>query len=144
MKRWIQQGALLASWALACSAQALTPQQAVAIAAGENEARIEALAQAVAEGDDRTAAYLQALADDAVKLSDGKVLVVRDGKGMDPVTGAAMSVPSDAEEVMLNNRLRGEIDTALALLKLFSSDVALRRQAALALLKEPDASRLPV
>ena len=53
-------------------------------------------------------------------------------------------MPQDAEEVMLNNRLRGEIDTALAALKLFSPDVKVRRQAALSLLKEPDASRRPL
>ena len=114
------------------------------MAVGESDARSEALAKAVAQGDDKTAVYLQALADDAVKLAGGQVLVVKDGKGFDPVTGEAVTVPADAEDVMLNNRLRGEIDTALAALKLFSSDTGLRQQAALALLKEPDASRLPV
>ncbi len=138
--RWM----VLVCLTAACTAHALTPQEALAIAAGESDARIEALGKAVVQGDDKTAAYLQALADDTVKLAAGKVLVVRDGKGLDPVTGEAAQVPPDAEDVMLNNRLRGEIDTALAALKLFSSDVTLRRQAALALLKEPDVSRKPV
>ena len=140
MTRW----AVVAGMLLACNAHALTAQEAVAMAVGESDARSQALAKAVAQGDDQTAAYLQALADDAVKLAAGQVLVVRDGKGFDPVSGQAMEVPADAEDVMLNNRLRGEIDTALAALKLFSSDAGLRRQAALALLKEPDASRMPV
>ena len=140
MTRWTA----LASLMLACTAHALTYDEALAMASGESDARIEALGKAVAQGDDKTAAYLQALADDAVKLAAGKVLVVRDGKGLDPVSGQAVDVPADAEDVMLNNRLRGEIDTALAALKLFSSDTALRQQAALALLKEPDASRAPV
>ena len=140
MTRWT----VLASLLLACTAHALTYDEALAMASGESDARIEALGKAVAQGDDKTAAYLQALADDAVKLAAGKVLVLKDGKGLDPVSGQAMEVPADAEDVMLNNRLRGEIDTALAALKLFSSDTALRQQAALALLKEPDASRLPV
>ncbi|MFM8866146.1 MAG: urea ABC transporter permease subunit UrtB, partial [Limnohabitans sp.] len=129
---------------LACQAHALTAQEALGMAVGESDARVEALARAVAQGDDKTAAFLQALADDAVKVAAGQVLVVRDGQGSDPVTGEARVVPADAEDVMLNNRLRGEIDTALAALKLFGSDVKLRRQAALALLKEPDASRKPV
>ena len=140
MTRW----AMLPGLLLACNAHALTAEEALGMAVGESDARIEALAKAVAQGDDKTAAYLQALADDAVKLAAGKVLVVKDGKGFDPVTGEAVTVPEDAEDVMLNNRLRGEIDTALAALKLFSADVALRKQAALALLKEPDPSRLPV
>ena len=140
MTRW----AVLAGMTLACAAHALTADEALGLAVGESDARIEALAKAVAQGDDKTAAYLQALADDAVKLAAGQVLVVKDGKGVDPVTGEAVNVPADAEDVMLNNRLRGEIDTALAALKLFSSEVSLRRQAALALLKEPDASRQAV
>ncbi len=142
IKRWIVKGALIACamWSLT-SAQALTMDEARGIAVGESDARIEALTQAVAQGDDKTALYLQALADDVVKIASGQVLVVRDGQGTDPVTGQAVSVPPDAEDVMLNNRLRGEIDTALAALKLFSADVKVRRQAALSLLKEPDASR---
>jgi urea transport system permease protein len=142
MKRWIVKGALIACaiWGLT-AAQALTMDEARSIAVGESDARIEALAKAVAQGDDKTAAYLQALADDVVKISNGQVLVVRDSQGTDPVTGQSVPVPSDAEDVMLNNRLRGEIDTALAALKLFSADVKVRRQAALSLLKEPDASR---
>jgi urea transport system permease protein len=142
MKRWIVKGALIACaiWGLT-AAQALTMDEARSIAVGESDARIEALAKAVAQGDDKTALYLQALADDVVKMANGQVLVVRDDQGTDPVTGQSVPVPSDAEDVMLNNRLRGEIDTALAALKLFSADVKVRRQAALSLLKEPDASR---
>jgi urea transport system permease protein len=140
----------MTSWAvvlgalLTCNAHALTADEALGMAVGESDARIEALAKAVAQGDEKTAAFLQALTDDAVKVAAGKVLVVKDGKGQDPVSGQAVEVPPDAEDVMLNNRLRGEIDTALAALKLFSSDASLRQQAAMALLKEPDASRAPV
>ncbi len=144
MRRWITRWVVLVGMTLACAAHALTADEALAMAVGESDARIAALAKAVAQGDDKTAAYLQALADDAVKVAAGQVLVVRDGQGFDPVTGQARDIPADAEDVMLNNRLRGEIDTALAALKLFSSDVRLRQQAALALLKEPDASRKPV
>ena len=145
MKSWIVKGAWIASavWSLT-AAHALTMDEARGIAAGDSDARVEALAKAVAQGDDKTAAYLQALSDDAVKLSKSQVMVVRDGQGTDPVTGQSVPVPDDAEEVMLNNRLRGEIDTALAALKLFSADVKVRRLAALSLLKEPDASRAPL
>ncbi len=137
-------GLALAALVLAGHAHALTPQEALAISAGESDARIEALAQAVSQGDDKTAAFLQALADDAVKLAGGKVLVLRGDQALDPVTGQTVPVPPEAEDVMLNNRLRGEVDTALAALKLFSPDASVRAQAALALLKEPDASRSPV
>jgi urea transport system permease protein len=145
MNRWMLKAAWMASalWGLS-AAQALTMDEARRMAVGESDARVEAIAKAVAQGSEKTATYLQALADDVVKMAGDRVIVVRDGQGLDPVTGQVVAVPPEAEDVMLNNRLRGEIDTALAALKLFSPDVKLRRQAALSLLKEPDASRAPL
>ena len=140
MTRW----AMLLGLLLACNAHALTAEQALGIATGDNDARVESLAKAVAQGDEKTAAYLQALADDAVKVAGGRVLVLQGSQATDPVTGEKVDLPADAEDVMLNNRLRGEVDTALAALKLFSPDVKTRALAALSLLKEPDISRKPV
>jgi urea transport system permease protein len=134
----------LAAGLLALHAHALTADEAAAIALGESDARIEALNKALARADDRTAAFIQALADDAVKSAAGKVFVVRDGKGTDPATGAEVAVPADAEDVVNNNRMRGELDTALASLKLFSKDDKLRAEAVKELQKEPDESRLPL
>ena len=134
--------ALLGLWAGA--ARALTAAEAGAIAVGETDARLEALAKAVASADDRTAAYIQALADDAVKVAGGQVFIVRDGQGSDPLTGQSVAVPADAEDVVSNNRMRGELDNALAALKLFSPDDKLRLEGVKALLKEPDEARLPL
>ena len=125
-------------------AQALTAEQALAMAAGDTDDRVAAVQQAVVEPSERTAAFLQALADDAVKVADGKALIVRDDKGIDPVTGAEVPVPADAEDIINNNRMRGEIDTALAGLALFGKDETQRMAAAKALTKEPDAGRLPL
>src|SRR5437870_1229666 len=60
------------------AAHALTPDEAKAIAVGEPDARIEALNKAVVAADDKTAAFLQALADDAVKTAGGRVFIVKD------------------------------------------------------------------
>ena len=125
-------------------AHALTADQALAMAAGDTDDRVAALQQAVADPSERTAAFLQALADDAVKVAGGKALIVRDDKGIDPVTGAEVPLPADAEDIINNNRMRGEIDTALAGLALFGKDEAQRMAAAKALTKEPDAGRLPL
>ena len=46
------------------------------------------------------------------------MFVVKDDKGFDPVTGAELPLPPDAEDVINNNRMRGELDNALAALKL--------------------------
>ncbi len=112
------------------------------MAAGDADARIAAMNQAVQNPDAQTAVFLQALADDAVKVAAGKAYIVRDDKGIDPSTGAEAKVPDNAEDVMNNNRMRGEIDAALAALKLFSPDVALRLDAAQAMFKEPAPERL--
>jgi urea transport system permease protein len=134
----------LAAVLLAAPAQALTPAEAQAIAIGDTDARITALQQAVLQPEERTATLLQALADDAVKVAGGKVYIVRDDKAVDAATGEAAALPDDAEDVINNNRMRGEIDTALAVLKLFSPDAKLRLSAAQAMLKEPDVGRLPL
>ena len=135
---------LLAAALLASPAHALTAAEARGIAAGETDARIEVLNKAVESADDKTAAYIQALIDEAVKLSGDKVFIVRDGKGSDPVTGAAVDVPADAEDVSSNNRMRGELDSAMAALKLFSKDEKLRRQAVKQMQGETDESKLPL
>ena len=61
-------------------AWALTPEQALAIASGDNDARIEALnATAASNGDARLAAFVQALLADEVKVASGQAYVVHDG-----------------------------------------------------------------
>jgi urea transport system permease protein len=135
---------LAAALCAAGAAHALTADEARAIAIGESDARIEALNKAVSAADDKTAAFIQALSDDAVKIAGDKVFVVRDDKATDPVTGAAATLPADAEDVMNNNRMRGEIDSALSALKLFSRDAKLRTAAIAELAKDPDEAKLPL
>jgi urea transport system permease protein len=125
-------------------AHALTAAEASAIATGETDARIEALNKAVAAADDKTAAFIQAMVDDAVKVAGEKILVIKEGKGFDPVSGAEMPLPADAEDVINNNRMRGELDTAMAALKLFSKEEKLRAEAVATLRNESDESRLPL
>jgi len=125
-------------------AHALTAAEARGIAIGETEARIEALNKAIATADDKTAAFLQALADDAVKFAGDKVFVVRDGKGSDPVTGVPLEVPDTAEDVINNNMMRGELEAAQAGLKLFSKDEKQRREGIKVLQGESDESKLPL
>jgi urea transport system permease protein len=133
---------LLLALLAAGAAHALTADEARALTLGESDARIEALNKAAATADERTAAFLQAMADEAVKTSGGKVFVVRDDKASDPVTGASVPLPADAEDVINNNRMRGELDSALAALKLFAKDPVVRSAAIRELQKEPDESKL--
>ncbi|OUL99970.1 urea ABC transporter permease subunit UrtB [Variovorax sp. JS1663] len=141
----IVQGVFAAA-AVLCAGQAaaLTADEAKAIASGDTEARVAALNQAVTNADAKTAAFIQAMADDAVRYTADKVFVVKNDKGYDPVTGAELKLPDDAEEVINNNLMRSALDAAQAALKLASPDAAVRAEGAKGLLSSPDESRLPL
>ena len=135
---------LLATVFIAINAHALSADEAKAISMGDSDARIEALNKAVASADDKTAAFLQALSDDAVKVAGDKVFVMKDGKGFDPVSGVQAVVPEGAEDVINNNRIRGELDSALAALKLFAKDDKIRMAAIKQLQSDADETKLPL
>ncbi len=123
---------------------ALTPEQALALSSGDTDRRISTLQKALASPDDKTAAFLQALSNDEVKVSGARVFVVRDGQAVDAATGNNEALPDTAEDVINNNRMRGEIEAALSALQLFSADAKQRLLAVKALLKEPDITKLPM
>jgi urea transport system permease protein len=123
-------------------ALALTAEQARALSLGDTDTRVSALQKVLASPDAQTAAFLQAMTDDAVKINGTQVLIVRDGKAFDPANGEAIALPDMTDDVVNNNRMRGEIDAALSALQLFSTDAALRVQAAKSVLKEPDPTKL--
>ncbi|MFO1326835.1 MAG: urea ABC transporter permease subunit UrtB [Rubrivivax sp.] len=122
-------------------AQALTPEQAARIAAGDSDDRIKALGEAVAAGDSGLPAFVKALLDDEVKVAGGKAYLVKDGKASDP-SGAAATLPEGAEDVVNNNRMRRELEAALAALRLFSPDRAERAKAVAELKDQADESKL--
>lgn len=133
---------VIAALLLSAGAHALTADEAKAIAIGEGDARIEALHAAVAKPDEKTVAFIQALSEDAVKVVAGKPVIVNGDKGLDPVSGVAVAVPDTAEDVMNNNRMHGELDNALAALKLLSPDETVRRAAIKTLQGNVDESSL--
>ncbi|MBP9928323.1 MAG: urea ABC transporter permease subunit UrtB [Rhodoferax sp.] len=133
--------------AMLCSAgaaQALTAQDALAVSVGETDTRIEAINRALADADDKTVALLQALSDEVVKVAGDKVFIVRDDKAVDAVSGQDVPLPEVAEDTMVNNRLRGELDTALASIRLFAKDLTVRAAAVRTLQGETDESKLPL
>ena len=134
----------IAAFFFSAVVHALTEDVARAMAIGESASRIEALAKAAADTDEKTAAFIQALADDAVKTSGERVFIVRGDKASDPVTGAALTLPDDAEDVINNNLMRGELDNALAGLALISTDQRVRAAAIQTLAGSSDGSRLPL
>jgi urea transport system permease protein len=55
---------------------------------------------------------------------------VKDGAAVDAFNGAKAEMPAEREDITVNNRLRREIESALAALKLISPDRAVRLAAA--------------
>ncbi len=116
------------------SAWALSPELANRIAAGESDDRVAALQQALAAGDASLGPFLRALQDGRVRVKAGQALVI----------DAGATAPADAEEPMLNNRMRREIDAALAGLDLLSTDRGTRAKALATLRDDVDAAKLPL
>lgn len=140
--------ALLALLVLAAAwgpARALTPAQALAIASGDSDSRIAALQQSVAAADPRLPAVVLALLDNAVRFDAQRAYIVAaDGSAVDAATGEPAPLPEGAEEAINNNRMRGELQAALAGLQLRSDDVGERRAAVRALRESIDESKLPL
>jgi urea transport system permease protein len=127
----------------ASPASALTNEQALAIAAGEGDARLAALAPMVAAADPKLPEFLQHLLDGNVRTTDAKVYIVK-GETSTDIAGLATKLPDNAEEAVNNNRMRKEFEGALAALALISPDLAVRRKAVLELKDQIDESKLPV
>ena len=120
-------------------------EEAFAISAGENDARIAALSKLVAKGDKDLAPFLEAMIADSVKVAGGKAYIIDGETVKDAVTGQPVTLaPSGLEDVVNNNRMGSEIEAALGASRLGSPDVAVRAEAINTLAKAADESKLPV
>ena len=132
----------------ASSAFALDKAAVEKLAFGEADERSAAIAALVAEGDPKAAALLEAVSEgemQIVELKGGakRVLIVKGEQATDAVTGEAVApLPEGREDVVANNRLRHEIEGALAAFKLLSPDRAKRLAAAKQLASGADDSML--
>jgi urea transport system permease protein len=114
------------------------------LAFGENDAKVKAIGALVATGSEGALELLQALRDGEVQTAGEIVLRVKDDKATDLVTGGAVAplLPS-RDDVVLNNRVRRELATAIATLKLAAPERAVRLAAAQALQSGADEDTLP-
>ena len=134
---------LLVFCLLAGPALALDKAAVEKLAFGEAEERSAAIATLVAEADPRAAALLEALSEGDMQTAGKRVLIVNGEQASDAVTGEAVApLPEGREDVVANNRLRREIEGALAAFKLLSPERATRLEAARQLASGADASML--
>jgi urea transport system permease protein len=143
--RWLNWGSLAAAILMvsAPAAFAFDEDTAFKLSGGDNDARIEALNGVVAHQDFAALPFLAKLADDGVKVSADHAFVMDGDQALDPVTNAPATLPADADDVVNSNRMRLELASAIAMLKLASTDAATRLEAAKALQdSDLDESRL--
>ena len=137
----------LVLWMALGAAHALTPADALALVDGDTDTRIDTLNRLAAEPDDKATALIKAMADEAVRVQGERVLIVDGDGAIDAVTGEKLAaLPEDAGDILINNRLRGAMDNALAGMELVGATPARQREAALTLqrtaFEEPDTSQL--
>jgi urea transport system permease protein len=137
---------LLACLLLAGAAQAHIERALLAPLAGDDpDARVEAVGRIAALANDDAQRLLQALKNDALVMRpDGTLLIVDGERAYDPANGATGPVPDNVEALMVNNRLRGAVDDALAGLKLLSPERAQRLAAATELQKSATPAQAPL
>ncbi|WP_444999372.1 urea ABC transporter permease subunit UrtB [Halomonas mongoliensis] len=110
-------------------------------------AKGRAIEAIVASDDERARHWLQALLDGRLqRAEDGRFVVVLDNRGRDwPVedalSGEALGEMSrrDLDRIGINNALRNQLRSAIAVVDLYSADLTLRRASAERLLGEVDA-----
>jgi urea transport system permease protein len=115
------------------------------VAFGDGDAKVTAIRALGSSGNPAALALLQALLDGQIQtVGDKDVLLVKGDSATDLGTGKVVTpLPDNLEEVVINNRLRREIGSAMAGLKLTSPDRTIRLAAAKELQSGADEDLLP-
>jgi urea transport system permease protein len=136
---------LAAAALLARPAAALDAALVEKLGLGDSDEKVAAINALAATGDPKAAELLAALAEGDLQVAGKRVLVVKGDQATDAATGETVApLPPDREDVVVNNRLRGAIASALAALKLVAPDRATRLAAAKELAGGADAAMLPL
>jgi urea transport system permease protein len=115
------------------------------LASGENEDKIAAIAEILADGDVAALPVLNALLDGNVQIAGKQILEIKGDAATDLVTGQAVApIPTEREEVVLNNRVRRELASAISALKLLAPERAVRLSAAKSLQANAEEPMLPL
>ena len=138
---------IVAGWLLgiACAHAAIDPALLGPLASDGNDAKIVAIT-ALVDGAQREALpVLKAMARGSLALAGERVVIVDGERVIDAATNAEIvPAPEVTESIGINNRLRRELASTLAALRLFSSDREIRWEAAQELASGADAEMLPL
>jgi urea transport system permease protein len=127
------------------AASTIPPALVHDLALGENDEKIKAMSQLAASGDEGALELLVALQAGEIQTAGEVVLRVKGGAAIDAATGRKVEpLPESRDDVVLNNRVRRELGSAIAALKLASPDRPTRLEAAKTLQSGADEEMLPV
>ncbi|WP_124946718.1 urea ABC transporter permease subunit UrtB [Sulfurirhabdus autotrophica] len=115
------------------------------LATGDSDEKIVAINQLVSTEHPAALPVLQALKDGELNVTDNGVLVIISNEGtLNALDHSVINpAPENVEAIMINNRIRGALDAALATLQLVSGEKEKRLAAANELLDKADINLLP-
>ncbi len=127
-------------------AHAIDVQLVEKLARGEVADKVDAIEALTRAADPVGLPLLSALLDGNLALSkSGQVVVTEGAVVKDAITLTPIApAPTELEAVMINNRVRGAIESALSAFRLFSSERKIRLTAARALESSPDDSQAAI
>ena len=137
---------LLATLLWRSEARAVDAALVAELGTGDISAKVAAIEALTRTADPAGLPLLQALRDGNLAVTTtGEVIIVEGESATDAVTLQPLdSVPPDYDSVMINNRVRGQLEAALSAFQLFSSDRGLRLKAAKSLESSAEMSVAPI
>ena len=127
------------------NAQATIDSRLLTDLAGDDpDTRIVAVNAIAALANDEAAKVLNALKNENIYLKDNVVYEVDGDASINLMSGKPATLPDGADALVINNRLRGALESALSGMKLFSKDKATRLSAVHDLQQQATAEQLPL
>lgn len=145
MIRTLRKLLLLVSALAAAPAYALDAATVQQLAAEDSDAKVEAIGKLAAAADAAAIPVLKAMQDDQLYVWNGRVIVSAGDRPKDALTGEAVDAPADKlESVIVNNRVRGALDAAIAALRIMAPERDVRFAAAQELAASATEDMLPL
>jgi urea transport system permease protein len=139
---------LFAALCLIGSVQTVHALDAAAVnqlAADDSDLKIEAINKLVAQGDPAAVPIFKALLSDALQLFNGRLVIVAEDGVKDALSGDPVAAaPDKLQAIIINNRIRGTLDGAIAALMLVSPNREERIAAAKAVANDVSEAMLPL
>ena len=131
---------------ISCAQAAIDPGLLRPLAADDSDTRIAAILALVEAAPEEAQPVLQAMAGDSLAVAGERVVVLgAGGRVFDAASNRELTPPpAGIETIGINNRVRRELASALAALRLFSAEREVRWQAAQEVNQNVDAKMLPL